>query len=157
MNRRQLAVAAGASMCGLAQPSVALSSSTRDIGRFSGEVALAQKVLDAYLTAFNARDVTAFEATLHFPHVRFASGTVAVLQPGDHKSDMFRRSELSEWDHSKWMRRDVVHASADKVHFDTEFARLRRDGTLIGSFDSLYIVTRMGARWGVQGRSSYAA
>ena len=39
MNRRQLAVAAGASMCGLAQPSVALSSSTRDIGRFSGEVA----------------------------------------------------------------------------------------------------------------------
>lgn len=120
------------------------------------EIAAAQERLDAFMTAFNARDLKAFEATFNFPHVRFASGQVTVINPGHHKPEMFERGALAEWDHSAWARREVVHAGPDKVHIDTRFTRYRKDGGVIGGFDSIYIVTRQDGRWGIQGRSSFA-
>jgi hypothetical protein len=44
--------------------------------RAEDEQAEALAILDAFMAAFNARDITAFEATFHFPHVRNASGHV---------------------------------------------------------------------------------
>ena len=82
----------------------------------------AQGVLDAFMTAFNARDLPAFEASFNFPHVRFASGKVTTIMPGDMKPAMFTTGSLAEWDHSDWQRRSVIHAGADKVHIDTHFA-----------------------------------
>lgn len=124
--------------------------------RFAAEIAAAQGRLDAFMTAFNARDLAAFEATFNFPHVRFASGTVTIINPGYHKPEMFERGSLADWDRSAWARRDVVHAGPDKVHIDTRFVRYRKDGSVLGGFDSLYIVTRVDGRWGIQGRSSFA-
>lgn len=88
--------------------------------------------------------------------MRFASGAVTVIEPGFHKPEMFGRGALSEWNHSAWLRREVIHAGPDKVHIDTRFARYRKDGSLIAAFDSIYIVTRVNGRWGIQGRSSFA-
>ncbi|ODT89805.1 hypothetical protein [Phenylobacterium sp. SCN 70-31] len=124
--------------------------------KFAAEIAAAQGRLDAFMTAFNARDLPAFEATFNFPHVRFASGTVTIINPGYHKPEMFGSGALTEWDHSAWERREVIHAGADKVHIDTRFSRYRKDGSVIGGFDSIYIVTRQDGRWGIQGRSSFA-
>jgi hypothetical protein len=124
--------------------------------QFAGQIAAAQERLDAFMKAFNARDIPAYEATFNFPHVRFASGKVTIINPGYHKPEMFERGALAEWDHSAWQRRDVIHAGAEKVHIDTRFARYRKDGGLIGGFDSIYIVTLVDGRWGIQGRSSYA-
>ncbi|MDZ4370823.1 MAG: hypothetical protein U1C74_05300 [Phenylobacterium sp.] len=124
--------------------------------KFATEIAAAQGRLDAFMVAFNARDLPAFEDTFNFPHVRFASGTVTVINPGYHKAEMFSRGSLAEWDHSAWERRNVIHAGADKVHIDTRFTRYRKDGSVIGGFDSIYIVTRQDGRWGIQGRSSFA-
>jgi hypothetical protein len=42
------------------------------------------------------------------------------------------------------------------VHIDTRFNRYRKDGSVLGGFDSIYIVTRVDGRWGIQGRSSFA-
>lgn len=50
-----------------------------------------------------------------------------------------------------------MHAGPDKVHFDVQFTRYRADGTVIGAYKSLWIVTRIEGHWGVQARSSYAA
>ena len=124
--------------------------------RFAAEIAAAQGRLDAFMTAFNARDLPAYEATFNFPHVRFASNTVTIINPGYHKPDMFERGALTEWDHSAWDRREVIHAGADKVHIDTRFTRYRKDGSVLAGFDSIYIVTRLDGRWGIQGRSSFA-
>ena len=112
--------------------------------------------LEEFMTAFNARDVAAWEKTFNFPSVRLASGTLAVIEPGYHQPDMFERGALSEWDHSAWERREVIHAGADKVHIDIRFARYRKDGSLIGGFDSIYVVTREEGHWGVKARSSFA-
>ena len=53
-------------------------------------------------------------------------------------------------------KRDIINSSDDKVHFNTRFARYRQDGSLIGEYDSIYIVNNQDNHWGVQCRSSFA-
>jgi hypothetical protein len=119
-------------------------------------VAAAMACLDDFMAAFNARDVQAFEATFNFPSIRLASGTLAIIEPGYHQPGMFEQGALKDWHHSAWERRAVIHASADKVHIDTRFTRYRADGSVIGGFDSIYVVTLENGHWGVKVRSSFA-
>jgi hypothetical protein len=122
----------------------------------ASQIAAAMKVLDDFMTAFNARDVEAFEATFNFPSVRLASNTLRLIEKGDHKPAMFDTGPLADWDHSAWERRNIIHAGPDKVHIDTRFTRYRVDGSVIGGFDSVYVVTLQEGHWGVKIRSSYA-
>jgi hypothetical protein len=123
---------------------------------YSEAIAAAQRVLDDFMTAFNARDIPAFEATFNFPSVRLASNQLVLLNAGDMTPDRFTTGALAEWDHSAWERREVLHAGADKVHIDTRFTRYRKDGSVIGGFDSIYVVTLQDGHWGVKIRSSFA-
>jgi hypothetical protein len=120
------------------------------------EIAAAMRCLDDFMAAFNARDLEAFEATFNFPSVRLASNTLALIERGYHKATMFETGALAEWGHSAWERREVIHSGPDKVHFDTRFTRYRADGSIIGGFDSIYVVTREDGHWGIKARSSYA-
>lgn len=123
----------------------------------SESIAAATKCLDDFMVAFNARDLAAWEKTFNFPSVRLASGYLAIIdKPGWHPPDTFTRGALKEWHHSAWERREVIHAGADKVHFDTRFVRYRADGSVIGYFDSIYVVTLENSHWGVKARSSFA-
>ncbi|MBN9557029.1 MAG: hypothetical protein J0I26_05805 [Alphaproteobacteria bacterium] len=119
-------------------------------------IAAAQKVLDDFMAAFNARDIAAFEATFNFPSVRLASNTLTIIEKGFHKPEMFTKGALSEWHHSGWDRRAIIHAGAEKVHIDTRFTRYRENGSVIGHFDSIYVVTNENGHWGIKARSSFA-
>ena len=115
------------------------------------------RLLDDYMTGWNRKDLEAWERTFHFPHYRLASGKMNVLdRPGLQDATRVWASAGSDWHHSRWDRRRIIHSSADKVHVDTKFTRCRADGSIIGSFESLYIVTKESGRWGVKMRSSYA-
>jgi hypothetical protein len=115
------------------------------------------KVLDEYMSAWNRKDLAAWERTFQFPHYRLASGKMSVLErPGLQDAARVWGSAGSDWHHSRWDRRRIVHVSADKVHVDTKFTRCRADGSVIGTFESLYIVTKEEGRWGVKMRSSFA-
>ena len=116
----------------------------------------AQKCLDEFMAAFNARDLAAFEKTFNFPSVRLASNSLVIIEPGYHKPEMFARGALADWHRSAWERRDVIHAGPDKVHIDTRFTRYRADGSVIASFDSIYVVTCEAGHWGIKARSSFA-
>jgi len=61
----------------------------------------------------------------------------------------------SGWDHTSWTRRRIIRISDSKVHIDTELTRYRKDGTIIASMESLYIVTKEARRWGIKLRSSF--
>ena len=119
-------------------------------------IAAATRVLDDFMAAFNARDIAAWQKTFNFPSVRLASNTMVIIDADYHQPGMFDRGALTEWDHSAWERRNVIHAGPDKVHFDTRFTRYRKDGSVIGGFDSIYVVTCEAGHWGVKARSSYA-
>jgi hypothetical protein len=96
--------------------------------------AAAMAVLDEFMRAFNARDMSGWSATLNYPHVRFASATVTVWPT----------------------RADFAAQSPDKVHVSTLFQRYNAANEIIGTYQSLYIVTKIDGRWGVQARSSMA-
>ena len=76
----------------------------------------------------------------------------------DINRSLFERfvAAMPDWDHSAWEKREVIHSGPDKVHIDTRFIRYRADGSVLASFDSLYIVTKQDGRWGVVARSSFA-
>ncbi|MEO8112973.1 MAG: hypothetical protein ABI655_01235 [Phenylobacterium sp.] len=119
-------------------------------------IAAAQAVLDAFMAAFNARDIKAWDDTFNFPSVRLASNRMVILHADSHTPETFTSGALAEWDHSAWERRAVIHAGPDKVHIDTRFTRYRKDGSVIGGFDSIYVITCEDGHWGVKARSSYA-
>ena len=121
-------------------------------------VAAALAVLDRFMAALNRRDAAALNATLHFPHVRLASGRVTTWEtPGTYRIADFLGRAGDGWNESRWDERTVIHAGPDKVHFAVVFSRWRADGSLIGRYRSIYIVTRAGGAWGIQPRSSFAA
>ena len=120
-------------------------------------IAAATKCLDDFMSAFNARDPQAHARTFNFPSIRIASGKMVILNKEDFVSaQRYQTEALKEWDHSKWERRNVIHAGADKVHFDTRFTRYRKDGSVIGGYDSIYVVTCEDGHWGIKARSSFA-
>lgn len=123
---------------------------------YRAQIEAAMACLDAFMKGFNARDVAAYDATFNFPSVRLASNTLRIINAGDQKASMFETGSLADWDHSAWQRREVIHAGPDKVHIDTRFARYRKDGSLIGGFDSMYVVNNENGHWGVKIRSSFA-
>ncbi|NCF28231.1 MAG: hypothetical protein GWP69_12670 [Gammaproteobacteria bacterium] len=114
-------------------------------------------LLDRFMAALNAHDSAAMDACMHFPHVRMAEGVVTVYDAaGNNPMDLFEKLKARDgWHHSAWNHKRIVQFNAEKVHLDVRYTRCREDGSLIGVYDSLYIVTRRNGQWGIQARSSF--
>jgi len=122
-------------------------------------IASAMAALDEFMLTFNARDPVAWAGSLNYPHVRFASGTVTIWHTAEEfaAGESFERLAAIGWDHSRWLSREVVLVSAGKVHVNTVFQRFNANNEPIGTYESLYIVTRdANGHWGTQARSSLA-
>ena len=122
----------------------------------SGSVAAAITVLDRHFAAINAGDAAAVAATLHFPHYRLAGTRMQVWESPATYLDDFRARAGEAWHHSAWNFRNIIAASADKVHFDVQFTRYRADGSVLGTYRSLWVVCLIDGRWAAQLRSSFA-
>ena len=121
-------------------------------------VAGAMAALDEFMITFNARNSQLWARSLNYPHVRFASGTVTVWESAEKfaQTDSFNRLAAIGWDHSHWLSRNVVLVSPAKVHIATKFQRFNEKNESIGTYESLYIVTKVDGHWGTQARSSVA-
>ncbi len=117
----------------------------------------ALKCLDRFMAAVNAHDVQALEAEMHFPHVRIAAGTLTTYAAaGTNPMDLFERLRRDDgWQRSDWLGKTIVQGDDKKVHVTVRYRRLRADGSIIGEYDSLYILSCLGDRWGVIARSSF--
>lgn len=127
--------------------------------RTSAAEAAALAVMDAFLAAFNARDEEAWAETLVYPHVRLASGTVAVYP--DRAAfldgmDLDAFAASTGWRRSNWDDMVIVQSSPDKVHVRVRFSRYDENDALLSTYDSLYILEPVAGRWGVRARSSFA-
>lgn len=98
--------------------------------------------------------------TLNFPHVRIASGNVTIWTTADEyaRANPDRVSQTFEpgWHHSRFDAREIIHSGADKVHVKLQFTRYDQHGVPLATYPSLWIVTRLDGRWGIQARSSFA-
>ena len=118
----------------------------------------AMAALDAYMAALNRGDEPGVNAACNFPHVRLAGGKVVVWpNHGDYKLEDFRARAGDGWHHSVWDERTPIHVGESKVHLKVKFSRWRKDGSLIGRFETIYIVTCQIGHWGIQARSSFAS
>jgi hypothetical protein len=116
----------------------------------------AYDVTDRFMETFNARDQAAHEETYHFPHIRIASGNVAIIPNAGTERDTFPRLIATGWDRSAWAERRIVQCDSTKAHMLTTFIRYRADGSELSRFNSLYIVEFKSDRWAITGRSSFA-
>lgn len=117
----------------------------------------ARRAVERYFEAFNARDGAALRGCLNYPHVRLASGRVLVIpSEQEHRTAFDLLQTRERWDHSTLDDVRVVQAGADKVHLAVTFSRHRQGGERYASYESLWIVTCVDGRWGVQARSSFA-
>lgn len=114
--------------------------------------------LDRYFDALNAQDSDGMRAQFHFPHYRFSTSGIQVYDtPESYGIGIFLgRGDTQGWAYTRWDHRNVIQAGTDKVHLDVQFSRYRADDSVLGVYKSLWIVTRIDGRWGVQVRSSYA-
>ena len=132
------------------------ASASADVRQAEAE---ALKVMDDFMRTFNKRDTPAFADTLTYPHVRIASGGVTVF--ADRQSfidgmDFEAFAKRFNWSHSQWDRIRTVQANTEKVHFAVQFTRFNPQGEAYISFNSLYVLQRTDARWGIRARSSFA-
>src|SRR5262245_28969918 len=116
----------------------------------------ATAVLDRHFTALNAGDPVALAPTLHFPHYRLANGRLQVWEGVDTYLTDFRARAGNDWHHSVWDFHDPIAAGPDKVHFDVQFSRYRADGSLLGRYRAIWVVSYVDGRWAAQLRSSFA-
>jgi hypothetical protein len=114
-------------------------------------------VLDEFMTALNAHDAAGMDACMHFPHTRFAGTSVKVYQAaGDNPMDLFERLQADDnWSHSRWESRELIQHNSVKAHVALTYTRFRADHSVIGVYASLYIMTLIEGRWGIQARSSF--
>ena len=114
--------------------------------------------LDDYMAGLNCGDEAAVNDACNFPHVRLAGGKVVVWNHhGDYKLGDFVARAGDGWARSQWDERTPIHVGADKVHLKVKFSRFRADGSVIGRFETIYIVTFQAGHWGIQARSSFAS
>lgn len=115
-------------------------------------------VLDKWARTFSEHDYDGYLSTYHFPHFRLAGGKLVVLQS---KADLPReimspKNFPPDYDHTKWVSRDIVQASPDKVYVAVVFRRYRKDGAVIGENAAMYVLDKVDGQWGMRGRSSFA-
>lgn len=115
------------------------------------------QVLDDFMAALKAHDAQGMDRTMHFPHVRLAGGTLRIYEaPGHNPMDLFMTLKMQDdWAYSSWGERQVVQFSDTKAHVALSYTRFRSDGSVIGTYKSLYILTKVGDTWGIQMRSSF--
>ena len=127
----------------------------------SEAVAAARQTMDQFMLHFNNRDLSKLaNETLHYPHVRIASGEVQVTASAEafvaQSGPAIEALIEHGWHHSRWDDLTVVQESPDKVHFAVTFTRFRADDTVLSAFESFYVVTKKDEHWRVQARSSFA-
>lgn len=116
-----------------------------------------ERILGAWMDALNRHDAAAMQACMGFPHVRLAAHQVTVYDAAEsNPMDLFTRLRDEDgWDHSAWTQIELVQSSPNKAHYAVQYTRYRADGSTIGVYNSLYVMTLSGGDWKIQCRSSF--
>jgi hypothetical protein len=120
----------------------------------------AVKAAIGYMDAFNEADVAKTDSFINFPHARVGENGVLVVseKPGTlwSPNSFVDLRQRYGWNHSCWDSRTVIQSIENKVHLMVTFSRYRSDSSKIGTFPSIWVMTRQDNHWGIKMRSSFA-
>jgi hypothetical protein len=74
------------------------------------------------------------------------------MQP-EEASEVDRVLLGDEWDHTELDSTDVITAGPDAVALHVTFTRRRKDGGSLGSYEAIWVATRIDGHWGIQFRN----
>ena len=116
---------------------------------------LAQVVVDRYMNAVNHQDRNAYYQAHHFPVVELRGGRVTLIRSQDEVPyEIFGFLPVG-WFKSRVVEQRVVQKDRNKAHVVARIEDLDRKGESLGEYETLFILTQRGGRWGIQVRSSY--
>jgi hypothetical protein len=102
--------------------------------------------VERFAAAFNAANLEAMDAELHFPHTVWAG-------PGNISSALFEGLSSSGWAFTQLESKTPVLASADKVDFLVTYTRRTGTNEVLSTHRNLWVVVRSAGRWGISLRS----
>lgn len=113
-------------------------------------------VVQEYFAALNSGNAEGVMAVFNYPHVRMrANGSVTYYadKSADHFGNFRKRTNADGWHESIIDNLQAILTAPTMAHVVCKFRRLRADGSVIGAYQSLYIVTQIDGHWGLQGGS----
>jgi len=113
----------------------------------------------SFMNSFNNQDNSGCSDACNFPHARVGEGgkLIVTVKPPIQNDEFFEWfTNIYKWNHSCWDYRRVIQSDPNKVHLQIQFSRYRADGSKIGVFPSLWIITNQEGHWGIKMRSSFA-
>ena len=117
-------------------------------------ITAAMACLDRFTAAFNACDLAAMDAELHFPHSMLSGSEQHVWSgPGQHPPNLFATLRELGWAFTQYESREPILAGNDKVHFAVAYTRRRSDGSVLSEHHNLWIATQVHGKWGIVWRS----
>lgn len=117
-------------------------------------IAGADTCLEGFTACFNARDRTGMDMHLHFPHVMFSGAEQLVWEkPGQLPGNFFDQLTKTGWAKTVYEEKQAVLVSHDKVHFRVRYTRRTINGSVLTEHENIWLVTRIGGRWGIALRS----
>ena len=114
------------------------------------------QALEDFLNGWNSRDPARYADALHFPHLILDDGRFNEYPSRDRfvaKGKSLWDSAPKEWDHTVWVRRQIVQRIGDTVHVTGTWARKDKAGRTIHTADVLYVVVKREGRWKIFARS----
>jgi len=110
--------------------------------------------LDRFTEAFNALDLAAMDAQLHFPHVMISeSETLIWSAPNQHPTDFFLRLKSTGWASTRYEAKIPVLVSQRKVHFLVTYTRRSNADEELSRHTNLWVVVKKQNTWGISLRS----
>jgi len=118
----------------------------------------AVKVAITYMDSFNKQNGSGCDNSINYPHIRLSKQGLGIFQkPPVHTPKLFDSFvKIFGWNHSCWDYRRVIQSNDSKIHLAIQFSRYKSNGTKIGSYPSLWAITKQNGHWGIQIRSSFA-
>ena len=119
----------------------------------------AVKVAISFQDRWNHHDLEGMDRAINFPQVRLgANGKLLITEDPPFLPKRFFKwfIKTTGWNHSTWDYRRVIQSKPNKVHLAIQFSRYKADGTKIGEYPSLWVITNQDGHWGIKIRSSFA-
>ncbi len=109
-----------------------------------------------FFAAFNAADTEALSEVNHVPQAMLVNDFFVYAE--DRSSplvnpDFPQMRENENWTHSTAEDIEVIHAMPGKVIFQLEFERFNTNGEKYAIVPALWVLTKVGDKWGIQYRS----
>ena len=108
---------------------------------------------------FNKRNQDVSVEHMHFPHIRLWENKFSIFKNKEEflkGFDQQSKNLASEgWNHTVTRSIKVIQSDPEKVHLILHQSRRNKNGKEYHNFHTLWIMTKINEKWGIQFRSSF--